>query len=186
MAESFFFHEKYILLKLILHLRIIQLQMPVKAPQGWGLRWGLLSYDLTCIEPYFKQFGGFLWNLNNYFTFWSLTVGLIRPQLFEIYVLFLVFWPHLSMMKKHFKKIILSRFGFRFSPKSNLFVFVTDPTCPPNFVRIRPQLFEIFCSLINKQTDRQTDKLEITHRATLGETEWIEHCCGISSTVRAG
>ena len=29
--------------------------------------------------------------------------------------------------------------------KLNQFILVTHTTCPPNFVRIRPQLFEISC-----------------------------------------
>ena len=31
---------------------------------------------------------------------------------------------------------------------------VTHPTCPPSFVRTRPQLFEISCTQTNRQTER--------------------------------
>ena len=34
-------------------------------------------------------------------------------------------------------------FGFGSSPKLNQFVLVTQPTCPPRFIPIRPKLFEI-------------------------------------------
>ena len=41
------------------------------------------------------------------------------------------------------KKIIGSTSGS--SPKLNLFFLITHPMCPPSFVRICPQLFEISC-----------------------------------------
>ena len=43
------------------------------------------------------------------------------------------------------------RSRLRSSRKSNKFILVTHPTCPPNFVRICRQLFEISCS----QADRR-------------------------------
>ena len=33
----------------------------------------------------------------------------------------------------------------------NQFFLVTHPTCPQNFIRIRPQLFEISCTQTNRQ-----------------------------------
>ena len=42
-------------------------------------------------------------------------------------------------------KIIRSGSGFRSSPKLNQFVVVTHPACPPSFIRIRAQRFEISC-----------------------------------------
>ena len=38
------------------------------------------------------------------------------------------------------------------SSKSNQFVLVTHPTCPENFIQIRPQPFEISCTQTNRQT----------------------------------
>ena len=67
------------------------------------------------------------------------------------------FWPHLSVVKNQLKiKILVSRSGS--SPESNQFVLVTHPTCPPNFVRIHPWLFE-------KPAHRQTNKKKTSCRA---------------------
>ena len=74
----------------------------------------------------------------------------IHPQLFEIscYKQFLA----LSLnAEESLKKILVVESGSRSSPKSNQFVLVTHQTCPPNFIQIHPQLFEISCT----QTDRQ-------------------------------
>ena len=49
------------------------------------------------------------------------------------------------------KKILVFGSGLGSSPKSNQFVLVTHPTCPPNFIQIHPPLLEISCT----QTDRQ-------------------------------
>ena len=49
------------------------------------------------------------------------------------------------------ERIPLPRSGFGSAPKSNQFVLVTHSTCPPNFIRIRPQLFWDFLHK-NKQT----------------------------------
>ena len=54
----------------------------------------------------------------------------------------------------------MSRSGFRSSPKSNQFILITHPTCPPSFIRIRPQLFQISCTQANKQTGGQTERGE--------------------------
>ena len=60
------------------------------------------------------------------------------------------FWPYLSMVKNVFKKyiILVSRFGFRSSPKSNRSDLATHRTCPPGFIRICPQLYEISCYIL--------------------------------------
>ena len=63
------------------------------------------------------------------------------------------FWPYLSMAKNHLK-IPVVRSGS--SPKSNQFVLVTHRTCPPNFIRICTQLFEISCTQTNKQTNQRS------------------------------
>ena len=57
------------------------------------------------------------------------------------------FLPYLIMVKNHFKNqiILISQSGLGSSPKSNQFVLATHQTCPPSFVRIRPQPFEISC-----------------------------------------
>ena len=60
------------------------------------------------------------------------------------------FWPYLSMVKNHLKvPVVASRSGS--FPKSNKFVLVTHPTCPPNFIWIRPQLFKISYTQTNRQ-----------------------------------
>ena len=60
------------------------------------------------------------------------------------------FWPYLSMVKNHLK-IIISRSGS--SPKSNQFIIVTHPTCPPNFVQTCPHLLRY---PPHRRTNRQT------------------------------
>ena len=67
------------------------------------------------------------------------------------------FWPLLSTMKNHLK---IQASGSGSSPKSNHFVLVTHPTCPPNFIRIHWDI--LF-------TDRQTYR----HR-------WKHHLCPLS------
>ena len=59
-------------------------------------------------------------------------------------VLYIVFGP-ISQWWRITLKILVVGSGSGSSPKSNQFVLVTHPTCPPSFVRIRPQLFEISC-----------------------------------------
>ena len=63
------------------------------------------------------------------------------------------FWPDLSMVKNHFKILVVGS-GSGSSPKSNQFVLVTHPTCPPNFIRIRLHLFEISCTKTGKHIDK--------------------------------
>ena len=113
------------------------------------------------------------------------------------------FWPYLSMVKNHLKKILVvgSRSGSGSSPKSNQFVLVTQ-----NFIRIRPQHFEIPCTQTDKQTNRKTDRetergetitsftfvaevmmvrLEIAQMGNKGEAidlKWAQSTCD-SSTV---
>ena len=66
----------------------------------------------------------------------------IRPNTFLKYHAVYRFLLYLSMVKNHFETqiILVSRSGFGSSPKSNQFFLVTHPTCPPSFIRIRPQL----------------------------------------------
>ena len=45
--------------------------------------------------------------------------------------------------------VVGSGSGSRSLPKSNRFVLVTHRTCPPNFIQIRPHLFEISCTQTN-------------------------------------
>ena len=71
----------------------------------------------------------------------------IRPQLFEISCCILVY-HYLSMVKNHLNEIIRSRSGLGSSPKLNHFFLVTHPLCPPTFIRICPQLFEILCHIL--------------------------------------
>ena len=75
---------------------------------------------------------------------WSMRT--YRAQyIFEISCYIIVFGPISQWWRitLKIKKILIPRFGF--SPKSNQFVVVRHPTCPPRFVRILPQLFEISC-----------------------------------------
>ena len=67
-------------------------------------------------------------------------------------MLSLVFDP-ISQWWRITEKILVVRSGS--SPKSNHFVLVTHPTCPPSFIWIHSQLFEISCTQTNKQTNRQ-------------------------------
>ena len=59
-----------------------------------------------------------------------------NPSNFLRYRAIYHFWTNLSMVKKHVKKILVSGCGS--SPKSNPFVLVTHPTCPPSFSQIHP------------------------------------------------
>ena len=65
------------------------------------------------------------------------------------------FQPNLSTVKNRFKNSSGGS-GSRSSPKSNQFILVTHRTCPQNFIQIRPQLFEISCTQINKQKNKKT------------------------------
>ena len=56
-------------------------------------------------------------------------------------------------------KIQQVRSGSRSSPKSNQFTLVTHPTCPQNFIQIRPQLFEISCKKSNRKTKKGEGQL---------------------------
>ena len=67
------------------------------------------------------------------------------------------------MVKNHLKKIIRSGSGFRSSPKLKQFFLVTHPTCPPRFVWIRPQLFEICCTQTNNQTNKKKTSFRAWH-----------------------
>jgi len=73
-------------------------------------------------------------------------------------MLYIVFGP-LNGEKSHYcKTILVSRSGFGSSPKldedlDNQFAMVTHPKCPPSFIRISPQLFEISCTLTDRQTE---------------------------------
>ena len=46
--------------------------------------------------------------------------------------------------------------GSGYSTKSNQFILVVHPTCPPNFIQIRPQLFDTSSTQTDKQTDTKT------------------------------
>ena len=50
--------------------------------------------------------------------------------------------------------VVGSGSGSGSSLKSNQFVLISHRTCPQNFIRIRPQLFEISCTQTNKQTNK--------------------------------
>ena len=63
--------------------------------------------------------------------------------------------PHLCELQNLLNWLTVGRSGSGSSPKSNQFVRVTHTTCPPNFIRVRPQLFEIS----NKQEE---DVVQIT------------------------
>ena len=64
------------------------------------------------------------------------------------------FWPSLSQWWWITKKILVVGSGTRSSSKAKQFVLVTHRTCPQNFIRIHPQLFEIPCT----QTDKQEEE----------------------------
>ena len=78
-------------------------------------------------------------------------------------VLYIVFGP-ISQWWRITEIILVASSRSRSSPNSNQFVRVTHPTCPPNFIRIRPQLFEISCT----QKDRQTERGENITSFTFG------------------
>ena len=59
-------------------------------------------------------------------------------------MLYILFAP-ISQWWRITLKILVVRSGSGSSPKSNRFVVVTHPTCPPSFIQICPQLFEISC-----------------------------------------
>ena len=59
-------------------------------------------------------------------------------------MLYIVFEPDLSLMKNHFKNSS-RRIRIWILIKIETICRVTHRTCPPSFVRIRPQLFEISC-----------------------------------------
>ena len=94
------------------------------------------------------------------------------------------FSPYLSVVKKHLEinKENLKT-GSKSSPKLNQFVFIKYPI--NLFIKLLLNFPITFWDILltDKQTRNQTNKLE---KATLCKTERIKHCCGKSSTVRAG
>ena len=68
-----------------------------------------------------------------------------------------------SQWWRNTEKILVVRSGSRSSPKSNQFVLVKHRTCPQNFIRICPQLFEISCTQTDRQTDRKGWKHNLLH-----------------------
>ena len=123
---------------------------------GSGFRYSIkIETILPCYTPNMST----KFHLNPSTTFWDI-------------VLSIIFGP-ISQWWSIIRKILVVGSGS--TPKSNLFVLVSHPTCPQSFIRIRPQLFEISCTQTRKRclADHDTCKIHYSPMDTK-RLPWIQ------------